>query len=215
MRKLFALSLALVISLFGAIELSNIPQGLTAVENIVSERTSNMTSCDNGTEIDGICFETLLPEQNYQLPGYGEETPIQLGVRITNNSSIPYRFEFPYFIPQLSNSNGTLIEMDFGRNHLIPIEESDIPFIYPGESEELAINAQFVYNIYSGINLRTYASYGTLYSFRNLQPGKYNIRVRYISSGSKHQVHPGLEYREYDSFWVGEVLTPWEKMHLR
>jgi hypothetical protein len=77
MRKFFALSLALFISFFGAIELSNIPQGLTAVNNVVYERTSHMTSCENGIEIDGICFETLLPEQDYLLPKYGEETPIQ------------------------------------------------------------------------------------------------------------------------------------------
>lgn len=56
MRKFFTLSLALVISLFGAIELSNIPQGLTAVKNVVSERISYMRSCDNGIEIDGKSF---------------------------------------------------------------------------------------------------------------------------------------------------------------
>lgn len=172
-------------------------------------------SNNNTIEIDGICFETLFPEQNYQVPKYKEETPIQLGVRIINNSSTPYRFELPYFIPQLSNSNGTLIEMDFGRNVTIPIKESDIPFIYPAQSQELTINAQVDQNRYSGIHLRAFTSYGTVYSFRHLQLDEYNIRLQYISRSSKHQVHPGLEYREYDGFWVGEVFTPWKKIHLR
>ena len=38
MRKFFALSLALIISFFGAIELSNIPQGLAAVNNVLQEQ---------------------------------------------------------------------------------------------------------------------------------------------------------------------------------
>ncbi|MEO1375299.1 MAG: hypothetical protein AAFW70_13455 [Cyanobacteria bacterium J06635_10] len=116
MRKFFALSLALVISFFGTIGLSNIPQGLTAVKNVVSERTSNMTSCNNGIEVDGICFETLLPEQNYQLPEHGEETPIQIGVRITNNSSTPYRFQMPHFLVEISNPNRERMKMNFLKN---------------------------------------------------------------------------------------------------
>ena len=41
MRKFFALSLALVISFFGAIELSKIPKGLAAVNNVVQEQLIN------------------------------------------------------------------------------------------------------------------------------------------------------------------------------
>ena len=170
---------------------------------------------NSAIEIDKICFETLLPEQNYQLPKYKEETSIKLGFRITNNSSNPYRFELPHFVPDLSNPDGILIEMDFGRNMTIPIKESDIPFIYPGKSEELTINTRVVRNRYSGITLVAYAEYGTVFSFRNLVPGEYNIRLKYISRSSNHRVHPGLEYREYDGFWVGEVFTPLKKLYLR
>lgn len=215
MRNFFALSLALVISFFAAMGLSNIPQGLTAVKNVVSERTSHMTSCDNGIEIDGICFETLFPEQNYQVPKYGEETSIQLGVSITNNSSNPYRFELPHFTPELSNCDGTLIKMGGGRNITIPIKESDIPFIEPGKSVNLHILTELNNYIDYGIYLRVYAEYGTVFSFHNFQSGEYNIRLRYTSRNSTHHVHPGLEYREYDDFWVGEVLTPWKTLYLK
>ena len=52
---------------------------------------------NSAIEIDKICFETLLPEQNYQLPKYKEETSIKLGFRITNNYSNPYHFYLPTF----------------------------------------------------------------------------------------------------------------------
>ncbi|MEM7717361.1 MAG: hypothetical protein AAF349_28100, partial [Cyanobacteria bacterium P01_A01_bin.68] len=107
------------------------------------------------------------------------------------------------------------VEMGFGRNATIPIKESDIPFIYTNESQELAIDAGFSYHIKYGISLKAYTTYGTVYNFRNLQPGEYNIRLKYISRSSNHKVHPGLEHREYDGFWVGEVFTPWKKLYLR
>ena len=178
----------------------------------------NFESNNNTIEIDGICFETLLTEQNYQLPKYKEEIPIQFGVRIKNNSSNPYCFELPYFFPELSHDDGTLIKMDFGRNSTAPVRESDIPFINPGESLEFMIMyPKFVRYRYlsDDINLTGYAGYGGVWNFHQLKAGEYNIRLKYTSRNSKHKVHWGLEYREYDGFWVGEVLTPWQKLSLR
>lgn len=216
MRKFFALSLALVISLFAAMELSNIPQGLTAVKNVVSERTSHMTSCDNGIEIDGICFETLLPEQNYQLPEYGEETPIQLGVRITNNSSDAYRFDLPQFEPEIYNPNGEMMKMSWARNATSIPKDSDVPLIYPGQSLEFYFyNPKFSWYERDNLVFRGYSDYGGIWSFFKFKPGKYNIRLRYKKSHFTREVYLGLKSIKYDGFWVGEVLTSWVKLCLR
>ncbi|GAB1537634.1 hypothetical protein NUACC21_02830 [Scytonema sp. NUACC21] len=52
----------------------------------------------NAVEVDSIRFETLLLEQTVRLPKYGEETLIQFGVGITNQASIPYRFNLPHIL---------------------------------------------------------------------------------------------------------------------
>ncbi|MEH2242117.1 MAG: hypothetical protein V7K85_05040 [Nostoc sp.] len=62
-----------------------------------------MSSCEsnnpNTIEVDEICFENFIPEAMVCLPKYGEEIPVQVGVRITNQASIPYRFDLPYVLP--------------------------------------------------------------------------------------------------------------------
>ncbi len=58
-----------------------------------------LTSNGNGREINGILFETLLSVQTIFVPQSGEQVPVQFGVRITNQSSISYRFHLAGFIP--------------------------------------------------------------------------------------------------------------------
>ncbi|MEH2461150.1 MAG: hypothetical protein V7K34_28355 [Nostoc sp.] len=113
--------------------LSHAPKGLTVHEDVVLERVASMTpdksNNSSGIEVDGIYFETLVSERKYNLPIFGEETPIKFGVRITNNSSSPYRFELPQFVPEILNPHGKPMEPSFGRNVTRFVEESDIPLI--------------------------------------------------------------------------------------
>ncbi|MFN6561952.1 MAG: hypothetical protein RMY28_019450 [Nostoc sp. ChiSLP01] len=94
---------------------------------------SGKSNNSSGIEVDGIYFETLVSERKYNLPIFGEETPIKFGVRITNNSSIPYRFELPHFVPEILNPHGNPMEMSFARNATRFVEESDIPLIISGQ----------------------------------------------------------------------------------
>ncbi|MEA5570465.1 hypothetical protein [Calothrix sp. UHCC 0171] len=176
-----------------------------------------MTSCDknNALEVDEICFETLLSEPEYQLPENGEEIGIKLGFRITNKSDKSYRFHLPLFVPELSDHNRNILAVDAGRNMTVPVKESDIEFIAPGQSVDLYIRAELTHYINYGVHLRAYADYGAIYSFRNLQPDEYNIRFKYRSPRSKHRFGRELKYREYDGFWVGEVYTPWKRLSLK
>lgn len=177
-----------------------------------------MTSSNNGIEIDEICFETLFPEQNYQLPKYGEETPIKLGFRITNNSSTPYRFQMPYFLVEISNYNGERMKINLLQNSTRTADESDIPLIYPGKSVEFWLRyTKFSWYEYERdcIILNGYSLYGAIWTFYGFKPGKYNIRLRYENSQSINKIPPGLQFREYDCFWIGKVFTPWKTMYLR
>ena len=168
-------------------------------------------------EIDKICFETLLPEQNYQLPKYGEETPIQLGFRITNNSSTPYRFDLPQFEPEISTSNGEEIKMSWGRNATTIPRNYHVPFINSGESLEFYFyNPIFFWLKNRKTGFRGYSNYGDIWVFRELKPGIYNIRIRYKKTRSVKEVKLGLDSIEkYDAVWVGEVFSPWKKLYLR
>ncbi len=209
MRKLFALSLALIISLFGAMELSNIPQGLTVVKNVFSERTSDMTSCDNGTEIDGICFETLLPEKNYRLPKSGKESPIEVGIRITNNSLIPHRFELPKSQPRFFDNNGEPMQVDFARNATRRTQESDIPLIEPGKSLDYFIDLKFVWTKKDCIQLQGITSYGGILRFWNFKPGKYKMRFTYFNLQQTRWIYTkeANDHNIYNDFWTGNIYT--------
>lgn len=209
MRKFFALSLVLVIGFFGAMVLSNITQGLTAVKNVVSQRTSDMTSCDNGIEVDEVCFEPLLPEQNYQLPEYGEETPIEVGMRITNNSFIPYRFELPKSQPRFFYNNGEPMQVDFARNATRRTQKSDIPLIEPGKSLDYFIDLKFVWTKKDCIHLQGITSYGGILRFWNFKPGKYQMRFTYFNLQQTRWIYTreANDHNIYDDFWTGNIST--------
>lgn len=172
---------------------------------------------NNVIEIDKICFETLLPEQNYQIPKYKEETSIKLGFRITNNSSIPYRFDLPTFEPEISTSDGEEIKMSWGRNATIIPEDCHVPFIPSGESLEFYFyNPIFFWSPRKEIGFRGYSNYGGIWLFYAFQTGAYNIRMRYKKTRPVKEVKLGFEsLKKYDGFWVGEVFTPWKKLYLR
>lgn len=169
-------------------------------------------------EIDKICFETLLPEQNYQLPKYGEETPIQLGVRITNNSLIPYRFDLPKFEPEISNYGGQIIKMSWARNATTIPEDRHVPFIQPKQSLDFYFyNPKFCWYKKLEIGFRGYSDYGGVWNFYEFQSGTYNIRIRYKKNNPIKEVRQGSfkPAKIYDGFWIGEVFTPWKKLYLR
>jgi hypothetical protein len=179
-----------------------------------------MTSCNSNNshviEVDGICFETLLPERIYRLPKYEEETPIQFGVRITNNSSTPYRFELPRFEPEILNPHGKPIQIDFARNATRRAEEYDIPLISPGESLDYFMDGKFSW--YSGdcIRLSGYGFYGGIWSFYNFKSSKYQIRFTYENCQQRRRIYVDtIGDSEYNDFWTGKITTSLAKLRLR
>ncbi|MBW4559493.1 MAG: hypothetical protein KME59_27010 [Trichormus sp. ATA11-4-KO1] len=90
----------------------------------------------NSIEVNEICFETLVAEETICLPKYGEQTSVQFGVRIVNKTSTLYRFDLPYFLPEILNNYGQFMQISLNKNATREVEESDIPLIIPGESWE-------------------------------------------------------------------------------
>ncbi|QLE59184.1 hypothetical protein FD725_29005 [Nostoc sp. TCL26-01] len=175
--------LAIVLIIFGIIVLNHSPISVMAHEKVEVNRITNMTSGESNNpktiEVDGIQFETLVPERMYRLPKYGEETDIQFGVRITNQTSTPYRFELPMFVPEILNPHGKPKQMSFSQNSTRKVEEADIPLIVPGESLEFLKDAKFSWCSRDCVELKGFVSYGAIWWFYNFKPGKYQIRLTY------------------------------------
>jgi hypothetical protein len=172
----------------------------------------------NAVEVDGIRFETIVPERSYRLPKYGEETPIQFGVRITNQTSTPYRFDLPQFFPEILNSHGKPLHMSFAQNATRKVEETDILLIMPGESFEFLKDAKFSWYNRDCIVLKGFAFYGGIWSFYNFKPGKYQIRLTYENLLVKRRMHLLIDRDGRDEvaeFWTGKITTPLTRLLLR
>ncbi|MEO1431986.1 MAG: hypothetical protein AAFS12_13330 [Cyanobacteria bacterium J06632_19] len=107
--------------------------------------------------------------------------------------------------------------MNILKNSTITAKESDIPLIYSGDNVDFwLINTKFEWYKYERdcIILNGYSFYGAIWTFYGFKPDKYNIRLKYENSQSINKIPPGLEYREYDGFWIGEVFTPWKTLYL-
>lgn len=217
MRKFPATLLALSLLFFGTMALSHVPRRIK-VHEVKIERIANMTSSEsndsNAIEVNGIRFETLLPVLMVRLPKYGEETPVQFGVRITNQASTPYRFDLQRFLPEFLDSKGQLIKVGINRNTSTEAEESDIPLIAPGQSLEFLMNPKLVwYRDY--LRLLGNAFYGGVWELYILKSEKYQVRLRYENQLAKKKMILFAKGRdEIDGFWIGKVATPFAHIHL-
>ncbi|MDF5723799.1 MAG: hypothetical protein PUP91_25720 [Rhizonema sp. PD37] len=170
MLNLIATFLAVVLVFFVTMVLSRAPSIMTAHEDVVLERVAKMNKSksnhSNAVEVDGIRFETLVPEQVVHVQKYEEETPVQFGVRITNQASTPYRFELQRFLPELSDPHGRLMKINgVNRNTSTEAEESDIPLIMPGESLEFLMTANISWYSKDCFQLLGDAIYGGVWIF--------------------------------------------------
>ena len=70
------------------------------------------------TEADGIRFETLVSEQVLTIPPkeFDAYTPVELGIRVTNLSLLPYRFIFFYLVPEIVTVDGKQLQNGGGIN---------------------------------------------------------------------------------------------------
>ncbi|MFQ4162483.1 hypothetical protein AB0757_12300 [Scytonema millei VB511283_2] len=150
------------------------------------------------------------------LPKHGDETPVQFGVRITNQTSIPYRFELQRFLPELSDSHGRLMKVEgVNRNTSTETEESDIPLITPGQNLEFLVNAQFSWYSKDCLTLSGKAFYGGVWELYNFKSGTYQIRLNYENYLVKKKMFLSKGRMEVDSFWVGKVATNLAQLSLR
>ncbi|MDF2387873.1 hypothetical protein JMG10_40905 [Nostoc ellipsosporum NOK] len=210
MRHSTATILAVILMFFAIIVLSHTPINMMA-HKVEAKSVANMKSCEsnnpNAIEVDGICFETLISEEVVYLPNFGEETPVKFGVRITNHASKPYRFDLPFFWPEILNLYGESMQIDSGKNASREVEETDIPLIMPRDSLDFLINAKLSWYSRNCLRLSGNAIYGAIWTFWNIQPGQYQVRLTYENQRIRKQMFNFEGRAEIDGFWTGQVKT--------
>jgi len=220
MRKLFAIVLAAILGFLGTIALSHVPRNVMVYQDRQIEGGANMTSFElndsDVLEVDGIQFRTLLPEEVVYLPKHGEETSIQFGVQITNQTSIPYRFNLQRFLPEILNSDGEIMPAPLSQNGFRDVQYSDIPSIIPGESLDFLIDTKFKWYKENCLQLLGNANYGGVWIVWNLKSGEYQIRLKYENHlVKKRMLISPKGWVEVDGFWVGNIKTPLTPLRLR
>ncbi|MFB2918240.1 MULTISPECIES: hypothetical protein [Aerosakkonema] len=224
MRKFFLLGLALALVLGG--EMAKSDESLfTWPENEIVERVVNMTSGEsfnsNAVVVDGVSFETLVPQLVLTVPNSQQETKInvEFGIRITNNTPTPFRFSsYRKLTPELVGSDERPIQLTFLRRRRLAPKESDFPLATPGESVTFFPNARLVWNRSEQLKLSIANGCGGYWSFQVTNPGIYKIRFIYKNENMEQTIHDKEEKltnrKLIQGLWTGEVFTPFVKFRL-
>lgn len=173
--------------------------------------TPKKSTNSNTVEVDGIRFETLVPERELIIPTKDNtKTPVQFGIRITNLSEIPYRFKFSGLMPELQDAKGTVIERSYARNATKGLQEDDFLLAMPNESLTFFVEGEF-YCYEDKLRLAGYESSGGVWTFHTLNPGRYQVRFTYENRNAMRKIPYG---GTVEGLWTGKASTPWEEFRL-
>ena len=177
--------------------------------------TIGESSDNNAVELDGIRFETLVPERELTIPNIkGLKNSVQFGIRITNNSSISYRFICFHLSPELKRADGELIERSYARNATKTPTESDFLLLLPQENLTFFINAKFCWRGFQ-LGLTGYDGSGGVWTLCNLKPGIYSVRFTYENHSQTGKIDGGMTpWKFLEPLWTGVVSTPYEEFRV-
>jgi hypothetical protein len=210
----------------------------TQLVNLSLIETREMS--DAALEVDGIRFETLIPESELPIPTVSEKqkvlnnlrfflrrplhsplpfTKVQIGMRITNNTSEPLRFSFyNTLIPEFLEANGQIQRGSYLSNLLKGPIESDFSLCDPFKSVTFfpqvilswQRNGQFLIKFSTGD--------GGYCFFKGLNLETYQLRFSYKKLGfSLSKTTQGwelIEKRFSERVWTGRADTPFIKFRL-
>ncbi|MBP0011127.1 MULTISPECIES: hypothetical protein [unclassified Roseofilum] len=174
---------------------------------------------DKAIEVDGIRFETTLPETVLSLPEKknGMEKSVQIGILITNNSHTDFYFSFySALIPELLSPDGQTVQTDYSTFHLKRILASDQLLSLPGKSITFFPDAKLLWNRDGNFNLKIDAGDGGDWMFENLKPGRYWLRLTYKNEATEITVCDRIQRKRtlFKNLWRGMVLLPLIELHL-
>lgn len=189
----------------------------------------------NAVEMDGVRFEILVLERVLSIPknnlihkflylmkflspipiDYSSFIiPVQIGIRITNNTSTPLRFSF-YF---------TLFLEIIGVDGVIPFGDawirgscpsnSDIFSVMPGEDITFFPETEIFGLWEDKFGLRITTGNGDILTFEPLTLQTYQVRLRYSSQQSMVKIYESVETYTTLDVWSGQISTPFVDFRL-
>ncbi|BAZ47600.1 hypothetical protein NIES4103_02020 [Nostoc sp. NIES-4103] len=184
--------------------------------------TSFESNESNIVEVDNVTFETVVSQRVLTIPEAkrGVYTPVQLSIRITNNTQSFFYFSSCFYslFPELIAPDGQVMQTGISCERLNPPLESDYVLVVPGEAVTFSRDA-FVFWIQNPkkkrdrkLTLNIPFPDQDIYGFCPLYPGSYQFRFKY------RKFREGMEEYEYwieptilqtilQNLWTGEVLT--------
>ena len=179
------------------------------ITTFVNVRFIEPVETDNkAVSVDSIRFETIVPEQiwSISLSNWPKVSPsIEIGIRITNNSSISERFcSYTTLIPVLLGEDGLILgqKLGGGSHGWAGPKESDYYLVKPGESVNFFIIAHIQRQTDGLLNLIVNGTGRGYWSLDGLKLSVYQLQLTYRSLTNPLDV--GL----FEDFWRGMVHTP-------
>lgn len=224
---------ALVLGFCGVIALSYMPKELIATSQVIMESTAQVISSEstenNAVEVNGVQFEILVPERVWTIPSNqsGAETPVKIGIRITNNTQQSVRFTWldPLMIMglQIIKPDGKPIQRQGGRDGLFLTgqpQQVACPLVLPGNSLTFFFDAK-LYWLNNILHLGGSDGLGGGWYFSSLEPSTYQVRLIYENPyGVGTCYNPETMNQEtyvpdiVQGLWTGQAITPLVKVRI-
>ncbi|GGA25978.1 hypothetical protein [Okeania sp. KiyG1] len=181
--------------------------------SFVNLRLVELTKPNNrAIEVDGIRFETILPETVLTFPEKKGDIriPVQIGIRINNNTPNSLRFSFYRTLSgEIVTPNGQIVSGIYRLLGVKSPKESDFPLVLPGKNLTFFPKALFEFKG-DRFTLSIALGDGGFLSFEIFKPGTYQIRFTY---NNKFEIATIYEReikntRLIENIWMGRISTP-------
>lgn len=220
MRHFLITAIALVFGFFAAIALSHVPRGLTAPSDVEMGRVVNIVSLestDSAVEVNGIRVKVKelapylvlpIPQKAQERPSY----PLALSIDLTNNTLTSIQAGFETLTPELTDPDGQVLLPQRARNELFGTWQSMCQLLKPGESLSLVPNIRLSWQN----NLLQLGGLGDFWYFNALEPGIYQLRFTYDSSGGTVSCldQQTREVRTVEGLGTGRGVTNFVPLHI-
>lgn len=162
---------------------------------------------DRSVEVDGVLFETFLPDPVLVIPSdESDSTSTEFGFQITNLSSHPYHFTFFGLIPEIKGLNGQRLKSEYARNATRFVSRNDFLLAEPGATLSSVVAAKLKWSE-GQLGLIGLDSSGGYWKVWGFQQGAYQVRFTYKGySGEQLAILRPPVMLEH--LWTGVISTP-------
>lgn len=172
----------------------------------------------NAIEVNGIRFETFLPQKVLTIPkkepGSSGLIPLA-GLSITNNTSNPIRFRNS-LNPEMVNADGQILFRGYFSDWLRQNEEYDFVLAMPGKEITFFYEALVWYREEDKFELVLEIGNGGSHTFEITELGNYQIQLNYVNKTAETKVYDEKieQWKSIENIWTGMVITPLKEFSL-